>query len=73
MTFLQLMVLSQWLSIIFLFVIAWGLRTRVETLEAAADHRVTVEHFIGPRDLVTEDWRSPDSIRKAEAADRRRR
>lgn len=73
MTFLQLMVLSQWLSIMFLFVIAWGLRNRVEALEAAADHRAAVEYFSAPPGPYKSAIRSPDSIRKAEDADRRRR
>lgn len=73
MTLLHLSLILNGLTLIVSALGFRRLRKRVETLEAAADHRTAVEYFSAPPGPYKSSIRSPDSIRKVEDANRRRR
>lgn len=73
MTVIHAILIIQGVTSILLGVVIGRMRKRIEALEAAADHRATVEYFSAPPGPYKSAIHSPDSTRKAEAADRRRR
>lgn len=72
MTVIHAILIIQGVTSILLGVVIGRMRKRIEALEAAADHRATVEFFSRPEAFFTEDWHKAGSIRRAEAAARRR-
>jgi len=72
MTVIHAILIIQGVTSILLGVVIGRMRKRIEALEAAADHQAAVEYFSAPPGPYKSAIRAPDSIRRAEAAARRR-